>query len=128
MVQRGREFCADLPNVEFVRIDGDLSPIPDASADFVYSHIVFQHLPRRAFIRRYVLEAFRVLKPGGFFRANVDGRSRQWFRRFLADSWSGVVFSEREWAGELTGAGFRDVVTSGGGSQYLWGTGRKPGL
>jgi ubiquinone/menaquinone biosynthesis C-methylase UbiE len=126
MLARAKEFCRDRHNVELLKIDGSLAGIPSASADFVYSHLVFQHVPRRKFIRGYLREAQRVLKPGGVFRANVDGRARQWYRRFAADSWSGVVFSERGWRRELESAGFRVVETSGAGTQYLWATARKP--
>ena len=126
MLARAREFCADLANVEFVRIDGTLAGVPSGAADFVYSHLVFQHVPRRKFIRGYVREAFRVLKSGGLLRANVDGRSRQWYRRMAADSWSGVVYSERSWREELGNAGFVVEEIIGAGTQYLWGTARKP--
>jgi cyclopropane fatty-acyl-phospholipid synthase-like methyltransferase len=86
---------------------------------------VFQHVPRLKFIRAYFRESARVLKPGGIFRANVDGRSRQWYRRFAADSWSGVVFSERRLRRELEAAGLRVEAIEGAGSQYLWATARK---
>jgi len=125
MLARAKVFCGDRPNVELLRIDGNLAGIPSGSADFVYSHLVFQHVPRRKFIRGYVREAHRVLKAGGVFRANVDGRARQWYRRFAADSWSGVVFSERGWRRELESAGFSVVETAGAGTQYLWATARK---
>jgi len=120
MLARAREFCADRPNVEFLLIDGALSGVPSKHADLVYSHLVFQHVPRLKFIRAYVREAHRVLKPGGVFRANVDGRSRQWYRRMAADSWSGVVLSERRWRRELLAAGFRVEEMTGAGTQYLW--------
>jgi SAM-dependent methyltransferase len=126
MIARGREYCCDIGNIEWVHSSGDLRGIPDACADFVFSHIVFQHVPRKKFIRTYLSEAFRVLKPGGIFRANVDGRSRQWFRRIAADSWSGVVFSAREWRRELERAGFRVASITGAGTQYLWGTATRP--
>ncbi len=47
MVQRARVCFAHLDNVEFVEGDGwTLAPIPDASVGLVFSHIVFQHMPR----------------------------------------------------------------------------------
>src|SRR5207247_323358 len=95
MIRRGREYCADRANVELYRTDGTLGFLPPDSLDFVFSHIVFQHLPRKVYVERYFREAHRVLKPGGILRVQVDGRSRQFFRRWVADSWSGVVFSAR---------------------------------
>lgn len=126
MIARAREFCARQENILFFQTPGDLSPLPSACADLVYSHIVFQHIPIRRDIRRYVGEAFRVLKPGGIFRADVDGRSHQWFRRWIADSWSGVVFSPAGWRRELARAGFEILEITGAGTQYLWATARRP--
>jgi hypothetical protein len=91
----------------------------------VYSHIVFQHVPRKAYIQRYVQEAARVLKTGGILRVQVDGRSRQFFRRWIADSWSGVVFSARELARRVEREGLRVDSLVGEGTQYLRVTARK---
>jgi SAM-dependent methyltransferase len=126
MLSRARAYCAGAANVEFLRVDGDLAPIASETADFVYSHLVFQHVPAARFIRRYIRESFRVLKRGGIFRFNVDGRNRQWYRRWAADSWSGVVFSQRRLRRELAAAGFEIRDLTGGGTQYLWATARKP--
>lgn len=126
MLERAREFCRGTPNVELLRFEGDLAGVPSGGADLVYSHLVFQHVPRLKFIRGYFREAARVLKSGGIFRANVDGRSRQWYRRFAADSWSGVVFSERRLRRELAAAGLAVERIEGAGTQYLWATARKP--
>lgn len=127
MIRRAREYCAGLPNVELLRTDGRLDSLPDASFDFVFSHIVFQHLPRKAYVEAYFRDAFRLLAPGGTFRVQVDGRSRQFFRRWVADSWSGVVFSARELSRRLERCGFRVVETRGAGTQYLRATAVKPG-
>jgi ubiquinone/menaquinone biosynthesis C-methylase UbiE len=129
MLRRGREYCADRPNVELVRTDGtgSLEGLRDGEFDFVFSHIVFQHLPRKAYVDRYLREASRVLKPGGRLRVQVDGRARQFFRRVVADSWSGVVFSARELSRRLERAGFRVTELQGGGTQYLRATGEKRG-
>ncbi|HEY3203427.1 MAG TPA: class I SAM-dependent methyltransferase [Thermoanaerobaculia bacterium] len=127
MVRRGREYCAGQPHVELYRTDGTLGFLPEHHFDFVFSHIVFQHLPRKTYAERYFREAWRVLKPGGIFRVQVDGRSRQFFRRWIADSWSGVVFSARELARRLERAGFRVTEIKGAGTQYLRATAVKKG-
>lgn len=126
MLRRAREHCASLANVELKLTDGRLDFLADGTFDFVFSHIVFQHLPRKAYAERYFREAFRVLAPGGIFRVQVDGRSRQVFRRWIADSWSGVVFSTRELSRRLERAGFQVTEIRGEGSQYLRATAIKP--
>jgi SAM-dependent methyltransferase len=125
MLRRGREYCADRPNVELLRTDGGLEELADGAFDFVFSHIVFQHLPRKAYVDRYLREAARVLKTGGLLRVQVDGRARQFFRRVVADSWSGVVFSARELTRRLERAGFRVTEVRGAGTQYLRATAAK---
>ena len=126
MLRRARDYCSGLPNVELRVTDGRLDFLADGEFDFVFSHIVFQHLPRKAYVERYFREAFRVLAPGGTFRIQVDGRSRQVFRRWIADSWSGVVFSARELARRLERCGFRITEIRGAGTQYLRATAVKP--
>jgi len=121
MLARALEYCAGRPNVELRRTDGSgsLESLADASFDFVFSHIVFQHVPRKSYVQRYLREAARVLKPGGILRVQVDGRSRQFFRRWIADSWSGVVFSARELARRVEREGFTVAAIDGEGTQYL---------
>jgi SAM-dependent methyltransferase len=122
MIRRGRQYCADRPNVSLHRTDGTLGFLADEHFDFVFSHIVFQHLPRRRYVERYLREARRVLKPGGLLRVQVDGRSLQFFRRWIADSWSGVVFSSRGLARLLERTGFAVTEIRGEGTQYLRAT------
>ncbi|HEY1252772.1 MAG TPA: class I SAM-dependent methyltransferase [Thermoanaerobaculia bacterium] len=124
MIARAREYCAGRPNVALHRTDGtgSLEFLSDASFDLVYSYIVFQHVPRKAYIQRYLREAARVLRPGGILRVQVDGRSHQWFRRWIADSWSGVVFSARELGRRLEREGFAVSALEGAGTQYLRAT------
>ncbi|MCC5877461.1 MAG: class I SAM-dependent methyltransferase [Candidatus Sumerlaeia bacterium] len=69
MIDLARQYNPDLPHVEFRAGNGvDLHPLPDSSADFVISYIVFQHIPLPEVIHGYISEGLRVLKPGGRFR------------------------------------------------------------
>ena len=75
MLRRAREANPQLTNVEWVHGDGTtLTGIPDASADVVFSHVVFQHIPDPATTLGYVREMGRVLRPGGWaaFQASND--------------------------------------------------------
>jgi SAM-dependent methyltransferase len=56
---------ADLPNAEFRTTEGFALPgIPDQSADFVLAYCVFQHLPSYAALQSYLVQMYRVVKPG----------------------------------------------------------------
>jgi SAM-dependent methyltransferase len=73
MLALARRRLRDFPNVRLVEISGyDLAPIPDASIDVVYCTIVFMHLEDWDRYS-YVLEARRVLRPGG--RIYIDNFS-----------------------------------------------------
>lgn len=67
MVRGATERLAHLDNVSFVEGSGTgLAPLADGSFDLVFSHVVFQHVPRSAFLA-YLPEVHRVLRPGGDF-------------------------------------------------------------
>jgi SAM-dependent methyltransferase len=65
MIKIASERLADIPNVDFHVGNGyDLHELSDDSVDVVYSNFVFQHCPR-TITYNYLLEANRVLRPGG---------------------------------------------------------------
>ena len=58
---------AKFVNVSYQEGDGrTLAPYADASIGLVFSHIVFQHMPRNV-TSSYFAEVMRVLRPGGDF-------------------------------------------------------------
>lgn len=62
MIERAR---AENPDCEFFSTSGeDLAPIKTNSMDFVFSYAALQHVPQLSFIRSYLSEVARVLKPG----------------------------------------------------------------
>jgi SAM-dependent methyltransferase len=94
MLSRARELNDGLENVEWLHGDGtSLGGVADGSADAVFSHVVFQHIPDPAVTLGYVHEMGRVLRPGGWAafqisndpaihrRAGLGQRLRAWLRR-----------------------------------------------
>jgi SAM-dependent methyltransferase len=130
MVRQAREACAGLSNVHIAQNNGkDLRAVHDARLawlnrkpnpefDFAFSFMVFQHIPNRRIIENYVREVYRLLRPGGLFKFQVQGSP-------LAEadpehSWVGVSFSEREAREMAKATGFEMRYHNGVGDQYYW--------
>ena len=127
MIEKSKGYAANAPNVFTLVTDGMLGHLPDSSLDFVFSFIVFQHIPDRAPIRTYAEESARVLKPGGVFRFQVDGR--WWWKHAGAgpDTYDGVKFSSEDVRDLLADLPFEVVDEWGAGGHYHWVTARKKG-
>jgi ubiquinone/menaquinone biosynthesis C-methylase UbiE len=89
MVEQARTLVPD-EGVSFLLGDGEsLAGIADASVDFLVTFTVFQHQTTTTTIARYLMEAGRVLAPGGVLAAQWNNipeaeyaRSKaQWRRR-----------------------------------------------
>ena len=127
-----------LENIRLQEVSGyDLQPIADASVDVVYTTVVFMHLEEWDRYN-YVLEAMRVLKPGGrFYCDNVDiaspagwavfEESRKTFKPKERPAQISKCSSQPELEAFLKHAGFADVKVAGRLNfwAYAWGT--KPG-
>jgi SAM-dependent methyltransferase len=55
---------------------GDLRGFHDDDVDFVFSYLVFQHIPEGAVIRSYLKEIRRILRPGGRAALQFDTRPK----------------------------------------------------
>jgi SAM-dependent methyltransferase len=74
MVRQARALVTEA-NVQFEVGDGHTLPsLADGSADLVLSFTVFQHISDPAVIEGYMAEVGRVLRPGGAFAFQWDGR------------------------------------------------------
>lgn len=73
MLKHAAKRLSQFKNVSLIEISGfDLKPVADASVDVVYCTVVFMHLEEWDRYN-YVLEAYRVLRPGG--RIYIDNFS-----------------------------------------------------
>jgi SAM-dependent methyltransferase len=83
MIERARD--AGLPanlHLEVTRGDGGLD-FGDGEFDFVFSHLVLQHVPDEAVVARYLTETARVLRPGGRALLQFDTRPPRLASRLL---------------------------------------------
>jgi len=86
MIEQARK--SQLPRAHFLAGSGqDLAGVADGSVDFAFSFIVFQHIPEKNAILRYVEEAGRVLRPGGLFRFHLNGLPHVEFGGYLLESY-----------------------------------------
>jgi len=125
-----------LPNTRLQEVSGyDLQPVADASVDVVYTTVVFMHLEEWDRYN-YILEAMRVLKPGGrFYCDNVDLASEAGWavfeesRRFMATARPSQISkcsTQPEIETFLKRAGFVDVKVAGRLNFWVYGWGQKP--
>jgi SAM-dependent methyltransferase len=119
MVEAARQRLGHLANIRFhVGNGGDLAPIASASADLIFSYIVFQHIPSREAIAGYIRDAARVLRDGGALKFQLNGDQSPAYRSHQRDTWLGEVFSEAEVREMLTVAGLTQIAAEGAGTQY----------
>jgi SAM-dependent methyltransferase len=124
MIRLARERLRDTPHAHPHHGTGsDLSQFADATFDFVYSYAVFQHIPSREVVFSYLREAWRVLKPGGILRCQLNGlpaHAKQY------DTWSGVRIAPSEVLAFAREQGFQLLALEDIWTQYMWITCRKP--
>ncbi|MBI1746252.1 MAG: class I SAM-dependent methyltransferase [Acidobacteria bacterium] len=119
MVKQARLALADQPNVHIYQNNGKDLPIPgELVIDFAFSVIVFQHVTSQAIVESYVREVYRLLRPGGLFKFQVQGYTA--LTREQDDTWLGVPFSEKDAEEMAERCGFELRYRQGVGEQYFW--------
>ena len=127
MVALARERLRRVPNAKVHQTSGaDLSMFSDCSFDFVYSYVVFQHIPDQKIVLNYLREAQRVLKAGGVLCCQIRGKAplpSELMRE--SATWTGCFFSAEDIAEFSRAQCFPLVALSGPNTQYMWTTFRK---
>lgn len=130
MVRQARKALAGFSNTHVFRNNGrDLSVVrrkwwhrwgigEKPEIDFAFSCLVFQHIPSRAVIASYLSEVHRLLRPGGLFKFQVQGYTKE--DPDLDDSWIGYAFSPEDARKLAKENGFELRYEWGAGSQYYW--------
>jgi ubiquinone/menaquinone biosynthesis C-methylase UbiE len=109
---RENQATSGLTNVEFLRGEIERIPLPDNSVDVIISNCVINLSADKD---RVIIEAFRVLKPGGRFAVSdvvVRGDDVPPQVRRSMELWVGCVagaLDERTYRSKLSGAGFEAI-------------------
>jgi ubiquinone/menaquinone biosynthesis C-methylase UbiE len=119
MVRQAKQANAAIPNAHFWQNNGtDLSVLGDVVIDFAFTSIVFQHIPSREVIQKYVCEVHRLLRPGGLFKFQVQGDAT--LATEANDTWLGVPFSDAQAVQLAQNCNFEPRYRHGSGGQYFW--------
>jgi SAM-dependent methyltransferase len=128
MAAKAREALRGVPHAHVHVTSGDgLGMFPDESFDFIYSYIVFQHIPDPAIVLNYLREARRTLKTGGILCCQLRGAPplpTEIERR--EPTWTGCFFTGERMAAFARERDFHLVALSGLNTQYMWTTWLKP--
>jgi ubiquinone/menaquinone biosynthesis C-methylase UbiE len=126
MIRQARERLATVGNAQFYETSGvDFPMLQDESFDLILSAYVFQHVPSAAVIRSNLEDAWRVLKPGGVFRFQVNAITAFDFDELEKDTWTGADFPEAELRHFAVEKGAQLISLVGAETQYCWTTLRK---
>lgn len=119
MVKLARQGLSRQPNAFIHKNNGmDLRMLGDGQFDFVFSCIVFQHIPNPKVIENYVREVHRVLRPGALFKFQVQGCCD--VETTAEDTWLGVAISDEEAVAMALRCGFEPRYRHGAGEHYFW--------
>lgn len=128
MVRLACDQLKDIPHAHVhVTPDSSLGMFPEDCFDFVYSYIVFQHIPTRDVVLNYLREARRVVKPGGILRCQLGGtQAVDSEMQRESQTWTGCHFSGEEVTAFAREHNLQLLALSGLQTQYMWVTLRKP--
>ena len=126
MIRQARERLATVGNAKFHETSGvDFPMLADESFDLVLSAYVFQHVPSAEVIRSNLDDGWRVLKPGGVFRFQVNAITAFDFDELEKDTWTGADFPEAELRRFAVEKDAQLISLVGAETQYCWTTLRK---
>jgi ubiquinone/menaquinone biosynthesis C-methylase UbiE len=115
MVRKGSQRLSGSKNIVFKATDGTSFPFTSSSFDFVFSFIVFQHMPDTQTIEKNIAEISRVLRPGGIAKIQLRGlptSKKNWYY--------GPSFSVADARKLIKNLPLTMIKSDGEGQRYFW--------
>ena len=119
MIHKGKKYVENLQNCQIFENNGiDLSEFSDNYFDFCFSFIVFQHIPEKKIVEKYISEVSRVLKPNCLFRFQVRGTIAS--KPNQITTWDGVQFTSDEIHKIAQANNFEIIEEGNDKDEYYW--------
>ena len=119
MIHKGEKYVENIQNCKIFENNGiDLSEFSDNYFDFCFSFIVFQHIPEKKIVEKYISEVSRVLKSECLFRFQVRGTITS--KPDQITTWDGVQFTSNEIHKIAEINGFEIVEEGNDKEEYYW--------
>ncbi|HWQ55695.1 MAG TPA: class I SAM-dependent methyltransferase [Bryobacteraceae bacterium] len=123
MIRLARQKLQDVPNARVHATNGaELSLFAADTFDLVYSYAVFQHIPSREVVFRYLEESRRVLKQDGILHCQINGLPQT---AAHYSTWDGVRISAAEVMDFAREHDLQLLALQGDRTQYMWAIMRK---
>jgi SAM-dependent methyltransferase len=124
MAARARGRLRGVPHAHVHVTPGDgLGMFAAESFDFIYSYLVFQHIPDSGIVLNYLREARRTLKTGGVLCCQLRGTPPLPTELRRGDpTWTGCFFAGEQMTEFAREQDFQLVALSGLDTQYMWTT------
>jgi SAM-dependent methyltransferase len=127
MIRQARIRLKGFKNVFLHASNGlDFPMLPCNYFDIIFAAYVFQHVPSQDVIFSNILDACRVLKPGGLLKFQTCAITLPERRSIQKDTWAGVEFPESSIRQAARDAGVYLINILGVETQYCWSVFRKP--
>ncbi len=115
MIAKAKKRLASTTNISFQATDGVRFPFPENSFDFVFSFIVFQHMPDVATVRKNISEISRVLKSDGIAKIQLRGLPTSKLNWFYGPS-----FTKKNAEKLVKSFDLKVIETLGENQRYFW--------
>ncbi|MFN7946365.1 MAG: class I SAM-dependent methyltransferase [Blastocatellia bacterium] len=97
MIRQGKERFSHLKNITWVETEGiTLNELPDDYFDLGFSVYVYQHMPSRDVISSSISQAYRKIRPAGFYKFHTNALVKQEYNGLKKDTWTGEAFRESD--------------------------------
>ena len=116
MIVQAKERLAILKNVHFYSTDGLNFPFENNFFDFIFSFVVFHHMPNKEVVEQNFREVYRTLKNDGIAKIQIRGGRQpyrwQWYH--------GKAFNKKEALEMLSEIGFKVLKMEGENTKLFW--------
>jgi SAM-dependent methyltransferase len=116
MIRQGKERLSGLKNIHLYTNDGLNYSFENNFFDFIFSFVVFHHMPNKEVVEQNLKEIYRTLKKDGVAKIQIRGGRQPYRWRW----YHGKSFKKDEALQMLQKIGFKVLKTEGENTKLFW--------